>query len=514
MLTNLKALVVILAMALVIFALAKPYMLRYTDLAAYKRRRNLWFAITILGFTSPSIWLYALIAMPLMYWGAKKDHNPLALYVLLFYAIPNASVQIPTIGIGQLLELNQSRMLSFAILMPLMFRRAPVSGIADDRRLTVMDWSLICLGLLQLALVVPYDTGTTTLRRGAIFFLDTFLMFYVFARLAPKPAVVREVIAFFAFTMFILAASAIFEAGRAWLLYIGIGPVWGAIEPFTAYLMRGSVLRAQASAGHSLAFGYLAAMGLGLWFYMSGRETSKFGRIAIWLVFAAGLFVSGSRGAWVTAMLLSVIYVLLRPNAGRYLMTAVPIVIVAVLIAYNSPLKESVIDKLPIIGNSEQDTVEYRQKIAEVSWQLIKQNPVFGDPFAMRNMQELRQGQGIIDIVNGYVNIALFNGMVGFVFFVTLFIVVTWRCFFCMRRFRSIDTDIAAMGAVLIACLMASLFFIGTAAILPATYWICGLMACYAKLSFAPAVQAQAAPRPGIAAARPLRPSNSFTRRT
>jgi hypothetical protein len=485
MLLNLKALIVVLVLASAMFALAKPILLRYSEPDAFRRRRNIWFILTVLGFTSPSIWLYALVAMPLMYWGAKKDDNPLALYLLLAYVIPRTNVQIPTIGIGQLLELNQGRMMSFAILIPLIFRRVPIKGMVSERRFSAMDWTLFGFGVLQLALVLPYDSPTNSLRRGLIFFLDTFVMYYVFARIAPSAKVLREVIAYLIFAVALLSSFAIFEAVKGWLLFIGIGPQWGAIEPFTAYLMRGSLLRAQASTGHSLALGAVTATGLGLWFYLSTREKRKTTKYAVFALLIGACFVTGSRGAWLTAMIIFALNSLLRPNAARLLIKAVPVIIVALVVAYNSPLKESVIDRMPIIGTSDQDTVAYRQEIAEVSWRLIKQNPVFGDPFALRNMEELRQGQGIIDLMNGYANVAVFTGGVGFALFVSIFIIVLWRTFSGMISLRSTDLELSLLGGNLIACLVGSLFFVGTAAIDPITYWLSGILASYCGLVIA-----------------------------
>ena len=485
MLNNLKSLVVVLFIGLTIFALAKPLMARYADPVTYVRRRNVWIIVTALGFTMPSIWLYALIVMPLLYIQAKKDSNPVALYVIVVYAIPHSSVQIPTIGIGQLFDLNQPRMLAFAILMPLMFRRHAVAGMSERRGLTYMDWCVLGLGLLQIALAMPYDSVTNSLRRATVYFLDIFAVFYVFARVAPVEKTVREIIACIVLMAALLSGVAIFESFRGWLLYIGIGPVWGAIEPFTAYILRGGLLRAQASLGHSLTLGYYASLGLGLWFYLSARETAIFKKSVVLMLLCAGVFVSGSRGAWITSFLGYACYVALRPNAGRYLAKALPVLIVAFAAVYMSPLKESVIDKLPIIGTSDQDTVEYRQQIAEVSWRLIQQNPFFGDPFALRNMQALKQGQGIVDIMNGYANVAVFSGGVGFALFVGTFAIGLGRTLSGMVRVRQSDPDMAALGATLIACMVSTLFFIGTAAIDLPAYWLTGLLAAYSTMAVA-----------------------------
>ena len=484
MLTNLKALVVVLTVSWLVFALAKPLVLRFEEGEAFQRRRNIWLLLTAMGFISPSIWLYAIVAMPLMYWGAKKDTNPLALYVLLAWVIPKTDVRIPTIGIGQLIDINYPRMMAMAILVPIIFRSTQVMGVAPGRRFTVMDWLLAAFGILQLILVLPYDSPTNTLRRAVLYFLDTFIMFYAFARIAPAPKVIKEVLVNLVLAIAIMGAIGAFESLRGWLLYGGIAPMWGANVPaFTSYLMRDNMLRAQAASGHSLVLGYLTAIALGLWLYLSRSEKKIIRKYSMFAVLVCGCIVAGSRGAWLTAVIFFIIYAVLRPDAWRFIAKAIPVTVVALVVILASPLRQTIIDKLPFIGTSDQDTVAYRQQVAEVSWRLIREHPFLGDPFALRYMEELRQGQGIIDIMNGYANVALFTGGIGFSLFVSLFVIVLWRCFFKMLNLRLVDSDAPILGASLIACLLASLFFVATAAIDPPTYWICGIMAGYSGLA-------------------------------
>ena len=54
MLTNLKALVVVLVLAVVAFHFARPLCLRYMTAESLDRRRNVWLALTIVGFVSPT----------------------------------------------------------------------------------------------------------------------------------------------------------------------------------------------------------------------------------------------------------------------------------------------------------------------------------------------------------------------------------------------------------------------------------------------------------------------------
>lgn len=500
MIFNLKALVVVLFISITVFVLAKPLCLRFVDESAYVRRRNIWLGLTVVAFASPNMWLYALVAMPVMYWGAKKDSNPLAFYILLIIVIPPVAVQIPTVLIGQLLELDQARMMAFVILIPLMARRTAGQSSISSRRLTLIDWSILSFGVLDLVLTMQYEAPTNTARRALVYFLDTFILVYAFSRLEPSKKVLNEIVVYFCLMVGIIAAIGIFESIRGWLLYTGIPLRWGVPNSF-AFLLRGDALRAQASTGHSLGLGYLTGIGLGFAYYMARFEPKRHKNLIIALVICGGMLVTYSRGGWLTGMLSCILYAALRPGAAKYLIKAIPVVMIAIFAAYNSPLKESVIDRLPIVGHTEQGNIDYREQLFDVSWRLIKVNPYFGDPFVTRNMGDLKQGQGIIDIVNGYLKVALFDGFIGLIFYCSFFALVLWQALIAMRRYTGRDDEMAAMGAMLLSVMLGSLFFAATAGFGPYAFLIGGVMVSYARL----ASERYAAVSPGIQFNAPVR---------
>src|ERR1700690_4555305 len=101
MTASFKALIVVLAIAIVVFRMAKPIALRFSTEGDFARRRNVWFILTITAFLSPNFWVYALLAFPLFLWAGRKDSNPVAFYLLLLQVIPETGVDIPTVGIQQ-----------------------------------------------------------------------------------------------------------------------------------------------------------------------------------------------------------------------------------------------------------------------------------------------------------------------------------------------------------------------------------------------------------------------------
>src|SRR5271155_4605590 len=112
---DLKALVVVLAIAVTIFRLARPIALQFSSERDFLRRRNLWFALTIAAFLMPNFWLFALVAAPLLIWAGRIDPNPAALYLLLFQVIPPISIDIPAPGLNFFFAADNYRLLSFCV---------------------------------------------------------------------------------------------------------------------------------------------------------------------------------------------------------------------------------------------------------------------------------------------------------------------------------------------------------------------------------------------------------------
>lgn len=482
MLYQLKPLVVVLVIALVAFAAMKPICVRYMTPAAFAQRRNVWLVLTVAAFVTPSFWVFLLVAAPVLYWSARNDPNPAAFYMVMASVVPPVSFYIPGIGINLLFEITPTRLLALVVLLPLAFRTMNDPRRGDRPRFGALDLLLLGYLGLQVVLLIPYESATNTARRTFLHFIDTFLVFYVFSRAVRSRAQLVEVMAGFCISAAVMAPLAVFETMKGWLLYQNINDVWGSPNVF-AWLLRGGNLRAQVSTGHSIGLGFVMSVGLGFWLYLQKSLPSKTRQLMIAGWFTAGLLVSYSRGAWLAAFILFWAYVALRPNARGEIGRTIFMAFLVACVALASPLRDSVIDKLPIIGTSDQGSVDYRQQLAETSWMLVQRNPFFGDPFVMLQMEQLRQGQGIIDIVNAYAGVALFSGLVGLVLFAGLFVLATWKAFVCMRKVRLLDPDLSALGANLVACMLSSLFFIGTALVGTTQYVIVGLLASYIHIA-------------------------------
>ena len=146
MIYTIKRLIVVLMIALIVFRLAKPIALRFMSDEDYARRRMVWIGLTVVGFLSPSFWLYALIAAPMLYRSGRKDSNPIALYLLMLHVIPPVGFIIPILGNNGLFALDNYRLLAFCVLLPAAQRYRMNRGAGAAGGLASMDLLLLTLG--------------------------------------------------------------------------------------------------------------------------------------------------------------------------------------------------------------------------------------------------------------------------------------------------------------------------------------------------------------------------------
>lgn len=103
---------------------------------------------------------------------------------------------------------------------------------------------------------------------------------------------------------------------------------------------------------------------------------------------------------------------------------------------------------LPYIGTLEKDNITYRERLLDNSLIVIERNLWFGS-FDFRKtpeMQSMVQGQGIIDIVNTYLNLALRFGVVGLALFVAFFASALLSLRKTLRTFADKDEHLCRLG--------------------------------------------------------------------
>jgi O-antigen ligase len=494
---NVKALIVVLAIAIVVFRFGKPIALRFSSEPDFLRRRNVWLVLTVTAFLSPNFWLFVLIAAPLLFWAGRKDTNPIALYLILLHVIPPIPIDIPVVGIKQLFALDNFRLLSFCVLIPAAWRLKKLNYSPRIRGITVMDFSVLAFGLLQLFSFVPpdlpdhtilQDSATNVLRRGVLYFVDIYVLYFVASRSCCNRRALIDALAAFCLVSAVMASVAIFESSRSWLLYSNIGERWGEQSVYGSqygvYFFRQGFLRAQASSGHALSLGYLLAIAFGFWLYLGPHVKSRRWRSAVAILLWLGLLSSQARGELLGAAGIYFAFALVGPRGVPRLLKAAAVAALVIGAASLTPFGERIMNSMPFFGQStDRESVDYRQQLAERSWELIQLHPLLGDRLVKTQMEDLRQGEGIIDFVNTYAEVTLFYGAVGLVVFLAVIIVGLFNAYRMTKEIARRDPDYSLLGASLVACLLGTLVIIAGTSLINGNekmfYTLVGLAAAY-----------------------------------
>lgn len=525
----------------------------------FSRRRNLWFAATALAFLAHDFWIFMAVLALTVGLSARSERNPIALFLVIALAIPPFFREIPgALGIDHIIALDVPRLLALVLLLPAWFvlRARP-----DVQRFGTLwpDRLLAAYLVLYFAAQVPYDSLTNSVRLGLVYpFLEVFLPYYVASRTLRSVKAFKDVVATFAVTAMALGLIAAFESLRGWLLYSALNEALGIPWHLSNYLMRGEGgrLRAQASLGHSIVLGYTLVVALILFALLrpemsaprvvndgpTNRASTNFGGrfgtslvgalLAVplallaflrpssyvpgrpapiatptrfpsmaWragaLVILVGLIASLSRGPWVGAVAGLLVLAATGPQVMSRLLKLSTGGVLAIGALMTTEAGRRIVEFLPFVGSVDNMNVSYRQRLFDVSIDVILQRPLFGAYDFMRNplLEQMRQGEGIIDIVNSYLGVAMRNGLVGLALFLGVFLVIGWGLVQCLRRIEDKDSEDHLLGRVLLAALAAVMVTIATVSSIltvPLLYWsLLGMAVAYRQMMLArlPAVQ-------------------------
>jgi hypothetical protein len=299
----------------------------------------------------------------------------------------------------------------------------------------------------------------------------------------------KYALAGFVMSAIVLSAMAVIEVVLSWQLYFSVLNALGlnAME-FGGYLYRGALLRPNATVGNSIVFGYVVMVALGYFFFL--KEYVEPAKLK-WL--GAGLLLMGvasslSRGPWVGACFLLVVYLIQGPNALKKLTTAVLVAVAGWVMLNVLPMGKVVLDMLPFVGTVDEFNVEYRANLLTSAMPVIERNLWLGSVDYLRapELQVMVQGDGIIDIVNTYVGVMLNAGLIGLGLFVGAFVLAFKHVRAATRRAVAHGAEAVVLGRALSATLAAVMLVIYTVSSILAVsviYWTAlGVCVAYASL--------------------------------
>lgn len=485
---HLRSLIVILVLAAIFFVFARRFACVITDEDSFTRRRNVWLGLTLTAFLAHNFWIYVAIAILLLLYSNRRESNPPALFFSILFVLPMAIVQLPGMGlINYIFDLSHARILSLFILLPASLSLSR-QGNATAFGRTGPDKFLVAYLLLTSILFLREDNLTNTMRQIFYLYLDVFLPYFVISRSLKNLQDFRDALLGLVLAIMLLAQLAVFESTKGWLLYSSLTEVLGLEQGMTTYLGRDGFLRVIVTAGQPIVLGYLMVVGMGFYLFLQHSIKQKYIRWLGMALLVVGLIVPLSRGPWVGAAVMFVVFIITGRYAARYLVSLTLAAMFALPLVAMLPGGERVINLLPFIGNTEKGNVDYRQQLFTNSMIVIQRNPWFGsnDFLNTPEMEAMRQGEGIIDIVNSYLPIALKKGFVGLGLFVGFFALTLLGIYRAMRSIPDKNSEEHLLGRALLATMLAILAIITTVSsisVIPIVYWsVAGLGVAYAQM--------------------------------
>lgn len=456
-----RALIVILVLASIVFAFAKaPATATAMTVEDFKRRRNCWYFVTLAGFLSPNFWIFVLIVSIFLFYAARREHNVVALFFFLFLALPQISVEIPGFaGIRYITKIDYLRILILFVFLP----KCIVLRRQEKRRNENFALADLLFGLyltLNVILRGQDETLTGILRLIFSALVDLFLPYYAITRSLKDLKSFRDSLMSFVIAALIVSIVAIFEISKSWLVYTSLDGSLGVDVP-SIYLQRAGLLRAIGTSGHAIVLGYVLAIAIGLYLYVQKITPYKVIWITGLLILIGGEISPLSKGPWVGVATIYIIFIALDSKRlvklAKFLLVAPPL-IMALLI---SDAGSQIIGFLPFIGTIDEGSQAYRQQLFDTSIQIIFDNPLFGSSDYLLHMENMRQGQGIIDLVNTYLIVALNTGLIGLALYSSFFLIVLVGIFRGMQLVRP-DSEYFTLGQSLFATLVGILVIIAT----------------------------------------------------
>jgi O-antigen ligase len=487
---NLRALIVILVLATIFFTFIRQTACDISGTKNFTLRRNIWILLTLVTFLELNFWIYTFLAIALiLMYANRRDTNPPALFFFLLFLIPTGTLPIPGMGsINFLFDLSNIRLLSLIILLPAFLALRKEDSTPPFGRLGT-DKMLLAYLFLTALLYFRDSSFTDNLRQSFYLFIDIFLAYYVFSRSLINMQAFRDAMLSLVLVIMLLATIAVFESYKHWLLYAYLTDRL-KLEGITGYLGRDGIIRSIATTGQAIALGYIMVVGMGMFLYVRKSIERKYIRWAGMALLAGGLIAPLSRGPWIGAVVLIVVFIATGRKPVRNLASLALAAMLSLSIISVLPEGNRIINLLPFIGTTEKGSMDYREHLITNSIIVIKRNFWLGSVNYLKTpeLEEMRQGQGIIDIVNTYIQIALSSGIIGLVLFTGFFAQILNGIYRAMYSIPDKNSEEYLLGRALLSTLSAILliiFTVSSISFIPIVYWsFAGLGVAYSQMVY------------------------------
>ena len=353
-----------------------------------------------------NIYLFCLYLVVLVAFNARSRPELAGTYLFLLPLMPIVSQETGVGGI-YLLPVSTVAAMGLGALIGVM--------VTGGRRLPGLPRYEVALWVMVAIFIFIYNRAgnPTFLLRGLTTYLLAFAGPYMMMNRAPRGADdIERMLLRLCLGGVAVAVTACFQARRHWILFETYYPSLHVPIPLlsASLAMRAGLLRTGGSMVDYSAAGLFLASVLTLLPLLRHR----FRPVGFWAVIAiliSGLFVTQSRGAWVSAVVGFLFVSAYRGKWGRVVIaagSAVAAELAVLTFAKSGKLAQ-------ILGRTQEASgnVTYRQTLFSQGLKQVRSHPLFGQPpeQIVAALSDLTQGEHIVDIVNTHLFIAMGAGL-------------------------------------------------------------------------------------------------------
>ncbi len=376
--------------------------------------------VVVLFFVQNSIAVMGFLVLLKVIYLKNDPTRNIAFFFLLFASMP-MSIEFPLVPGVNLLDVNLLQMMTIIFLIPVMLKILISPGFEVNKP----DFAvMIFVGFLigsKFRETSEYDfTYFQAVRDVAVVLFTVVIPYFVISRGIRSFQELDKVLVGLLFGGLAMAAFAYFEAILIWRPYVDLGTRIGTMNVLESmYDVRGGILRVTGTMTGPISFGFYLTMVMGAMFYfLKKNHVAKPLGILFALFVLVPIFLTGSRAALLGGLLFVAFYFLFTLSQGARRLLMIPLVVVA----FTGALLQGTEQKGGDTELKEVDqygTFDYRAKLFETSLEVIPDHLLLGTR-KYRNddrMKKLVQGQGIIDMVNGFIHITIEYGLIALLVF-------------------------------------------------------------------------------------------------
>ncbi len=446
----------------------------------YKKQLKVYFTASV-----SIICAILLIKIPLLslivvgglvnYFGSRMTPSEkIALYfgVLFSFTLTKGFLFSVGVPIGYI---NYVRVLNLAFLLPLLLK-----GDRRGQRLNVIDILVLTFFSWQFIMQLIGSKFTIALRIN-IWIVADYVIPYFAIRFFLKDYYLTYVAIFFA--LLSQAFVAIGEGIMTWKIYVHMEQLSGFYpRSLPAYYFRHGFLRIEASYGNSLIaslFGNFTFLCAYIFYKFEGFKLTDTYQKKISLFFLlagiGGTFFTGSRAGmagliFIIAVYHAVVWGLNKKKDPMFKLIMGLVFVVIVALQYGQDFMK--------------EEFGYRYLLVDVSSDVIMSNWFTGNFHVLQDprMQVLMQGEGIIDLVNTYVYIALYYGLTGLAMLLMAIFVGASKIY---KVLKSGEGGRYVLGVFCFCCFIILIFNIASTSPIGLIYfWIWFLLAICSNIVF------------------------------